>query len=188
MSLKNLKWKGGGANPSGIQSKVFAMLKSDITKFPALNETGSGYEGSFELIAAALALEIYSTQGKGKLDFEQIGEKDCGCFTNKGSFSYPDMDEEACLFVNNTLNDNYIFIAAMYNKGGLISWRVLGSQSMDCEVKITGTSGQKAGEAKGLTIEVSAPDYMALPIYVGTVKTSEGVFDCSTNTFAPAGA
>lgn len=98
--LKNLEWPDGMSNPAGIATKAYYIRKTDIKKFPTKKENPTTpkevvtYVGNFELKSGATAITLYSTQGKGQVDFEITGEKDCKAVTNKATLSYPDMNDE----------------------------------------------------------------------------------------------
>lgn len=193
MSTKNMRWADGKANPSGIGSKIFYIRKSEIKTWPNLKDEIASptdevtYEGDFEMIAGKTALEIYSTQGVGTVTFETVGEKDCKGINNKLSGSYPDLDDAAVAFVKNEVNANGIFIAKHFNAGGIPKWVVIGGQHYDPEITFTGESGAKMGDTKGLKFEVTAGDAVALPRYTGLITLDDGVYNCATDVFTPAG-
>ena len=99
--LESLDWADGQTNPSGIKTKVYYALKRWIKTFPsvaavpALAKDLVIYAGDIEMVTGKKFLELYSTQGTGKVDFEPLGEKDHKMFTNKGSFSFPDISNAA---------------------------------------------------------------------------------------------
>ena len=193
-NLRNLSWKDGQINPSGIKSAAYFFLKSTVKTFPSMPADPKSaaeavtYDGDFELVEGATAIEIYSTQGKGKAEFEGTGEKDCKMVTNKLTLSYPDMNDEAVDFVTSNMNANGIFIVPHYTAGGKVVYVVIGGQHFDSEISITGTTGDAAGSARGLTIEVSAPDFYALPRYTGIIPLPDGTLNCSTGVFTPTAA
>ena len=193
-NLRNLSWKDGQINPSGIKSVVYFFRKADVKTFPTMSAEPKSateavtYDGDFELVEGATAIEIYTTQGKGKAEFEGSGEKDCKMVTNKLTLSYPDMNDEAVDFVNSNINANGIFIATHYTAGGKVAYVVVGGQHFDPEITINGTTGDAAGSARGLTIEVSAPDFYALPRYTGIIPLPEGTLNCATGVFTPTAA
>lgn len=192
MSFKNLDFQGGGANPSGIKSTIYAVLKSEITKFPEVNaaattpqeEAGYKSESDFTLAAGKKWRKIYTTQGVGKVETEPTGEDDCQCIVNKGTFKYPDVDDTAKAFINASLNSAMVAIVPHYTKNG-VRYAVIGGQDFDAKITNKGNSGDKPGSAKGIDIEISAPDYMALPNYLGVIETDDGSLNCATGMFTP---
>lgn len=190
---KDLKWKNGQVNAAGIKSKLFYMDKDDIAKFPTMKDAPTdvkdavSYDGNIEMKTDKFAIEIYTTQGNGSLSFEEAGEKDCAAFNNKGEFNFPDMNDEAVNYVNNSLNSNGIIIAAHYTAGGGVVHVMLGHKEFDAEIKKSGTTGSKIGDSKGIKIEVTAPDFKVLPRYTGTIKLESGIYDCSTGDYAESG-
>lgn len=193
-NLRNLSWNTGQINPSGIKNAAYYFRKIDVKTFPTMAADPKSvaeavtYDGDFELVEGATAIEIYSTQGKGKVEFDTDGDKDCKVVLNKLTLSYPDMSDEAVEFVNANVNGNGIFIVPHYKPGGKVVYVVVGSQHMDAEIKTTGTSGDTPGSARGLTIEVSAPDFYALPRYTGIIPLPDGTLNCSTGVFTPTAA
>lgn len=193
-TLANLDWPDGQSNPAGIKSIAYFISKADITKFPILKSNPASpaelvtLDGDFELAALAKFSTIYTTQGVGKVDWESSGEKDCKAITNKASLSYPDINDQAKAFATQTLNSNTLFIIPHYVAGGKIRYCVLGNKDFDSTVDIKGSSGAKPGDQKGLTIEISAPDFCALPVYTGLIPMEDGTLNCATGEFTPAGA
>lgn len=192
-TLANLEWPDGKTNPSGIKPIAYAVRKSDIVTFPTINADPAApadyiaYDGDFVLKALALFITIYSTQGKGKLTFEPTGEKDCQGFLNKGTLSYPDISDNAKAMALRTINSNIIYIVPHYVSGGEIRYVVLGSENFDSTTTMKGDSGDAFGSAKGVTIEIEAPDFLPLPIYTGLIQIDGGTLNCATGKFTPKG-
>ena len=191
---KDLAWGPGRVNPSGIRTNGFFIDKNDIAVFPQVSETPTtvgeqvSLEGDFVLKAGKFFKRIYTTQGKGKAEFEGMGEKDCQMFNNKCSLSYPDISDEALALAKGTMNSNTIFIPIIRTSGvnrPSIKHVVIGGLEYDTEVKITGTSGDNPGSTKGITVEATAPDFTPLPRYIGEIVCEDGVYDCADGTFTP---
>lgn len=183
--MRNMDWSDGQTNASGIKSIAYAIRKSDIAKFPVLPEGAVVYGGDLEPKEGAKFITIYTTQGKGKVAFEALGEKDCRLFNNKATLSYPDISDEAAMFATGTVNSNVIFIVPHYVAKGKIRYAVIGSEHMDTSIDVKGDSGDAPGSAKATTIELTAPDFVALPSYTGLIVTDEGTLNCGTNVFTP---
>ncbi|MDR0754183.1 MAG: hypothetical protein LBF04_02220 [Prevotellaceae bacterium] len=186
MIFGNILWPEGKVNPSGIKSIAYYIPKSDILSFPTIkNEDAStidaavNYDGDFVLKTGKHFFSIYSTQGKGAYTSEATGEKDCKLFTNKVTLSYPDITDEGRNMMKAFVNANILLIIPLPQN----RFVVLGSEDYDVDSAITGTTGDAPGSAKGLTIEVSAPDVTPFPLYKGELQLEDGVLDCSDGTF-----
>lgn len=194
-TFQNLDFQGGGANPSGIKPIAYAALKSEIDEFPemadviATSAEASGYkaDSDFKLVKDAVFRTIYSTQGVGKAETTTEGEADCQCFTNKVTLKYPDLDDAGKAYLNASLNTSMVVIVPHYTKAG-VRYAVIGGRDFDAKVTNKGNTGDKAGSAKGIDIEISASDYWALPNYNGVIVTDKGSLNCATGVFTPKGA
>lgn len=192
-TFKNLDFIGGGANPSGIKPIAYVVPKSEITAFPVMADAPTtaaelaGYkaDSDFELVTGSKFRTIYSTQGVGKVEVEMSGEDDCQCFTNKATLKYPDIDDAGKAYLNASLNSSMVAVVPHYTKGG-VRYAVIGGRDFDAKVTNKANSGDKPGSAKGIDIEISAPDYWALPNYNGVIETDNGSLNCSTGVFTPA--
>ena len=190
MIFENLVWPAGKVNPSGIKTLVYFIDKSFITAWPAIDPAATTAQGNvtlagdFGLAAGKKWNKLYSTQGKGKVDFEPIGEKDCKMFNNKGTFKFPDISSEAKSLAKSAINSNVVFVVPLPHETEK-RYIVLGSEAYDLEVTIKGDSGDAPGSAKGITIEVTAPDTTPLPNYAGVLTLTDGSLDCETSVFTP---
>ena len=192
-TLANLIWPDGQTNPSGILSKVYYFRKADIKAWPKMKTDPTSaseavtYEGDFEFLEGKTAISIYSTQGTGKAGFDPVGDKDHKMYNNTLALSYPDMNDEGIDFANANVNSNGIFIVPYFVAGGEVKYAVIGGQHFDPVVDVKGTTGDQAGSAKGLNIEVTVPDAYALPRYTGILPLPDGTINCGTGVFTPAG-
>jgi hypothetical protein len=186
--LESLDWADGQSNPSGIKTIVYMALKRWIKTWPkpiaapAKVDDLVVYGGDFEMVAGKTFKDLYTTQGNGKVEFEDVGEKDHKMFNNKGTFSFPDISKKAKGDAVQMLNSNVVFIVALPHPTEK-RYIVLGSEDYDVTIKIKGTSGDKAGSDKGLTFEVEAPDALPLPDYTGAIALTGGSLDCETGVF-----
>ncbi|MDR1554217.1 MAG: hypothetical protein LBS69_12285 [Prevotellaceae bacterium] len=188
MKFGNILWPEGKVNPSGIKSIAYYIPKSDIVTFPTIkNEDATtvaeavNYTGDFVLKTGKFFYSIYSTQGKGAYTSEAMGEKDCKLFTNKVTLSYPDITDEGRNMMKGFVNANILLVIPLPQK----RFVVLGSEDYDVDSAITGTTGDAPGSAKGLTVEISAPDVTPFPLYKGELQLEDGVLDCATGEFTP---
>jgi hypothetical protein len=186
--LESLDWADGQTNPSGTKTKVYFALKRWIKTWPKPIAVPIKvddlvvYAGDFEMVVGKTFKELYSTQGKGKVDFEPMGEKDHQMFTNKGAFSFPDISKAAKGNALQMLNSNVVFIVPLPHPTEK-RFVMLGSEDYDVTVKIKGTSGDKPGSDKGLSFEIEAPDALPLPDYTGALVLTGGSLDCETGIF-----
>jgi hypothetical protein len=151
---------------------------------PATAAENVSLDGDFEMAATKTFMRLYSTQGKGKVTFESIGEKDCKMFMNKGVFKFPDIDNAGKSLAKSSVNANCIFVVPLPHESEK-RYVMLGDDYWDCTVKVTGDSGDEPGSAKGLTIEIEAPATTPLPNYTGILALPDGTLDCATGVFTP---
>lgn len=189
MPLINLDWDDGRTNPSGIKSIAYFVRRSDIAKFPTLAADAAtaaemvGYKDDIVLKTGKKFETIYTTQGVGKVSSEVVGEKDVKQPVNKATLSYPDINDEAKAFATRYCNANMVFIIP-HNTASGVRYAVFGLD-MDASLTPKMESGDKPGSTKGLTIEIEAPDIVALPNYLGVIETATGSLNCSTGVFTP---
>ena len=181
----NLPKPGTNANASGIKVKVYYCPKSDILTFPkvsaiplTLDETVKISE-DFVMVTGKKFFELHSTQGKGKVEFESIGEAPHQVITNKGTFSFPDINDAAKAFAKAALNDDIVYVVQLLHQTETC-YVLLGNEDYETETKIKGTSGDKPGSAKGLDFTVTATDYTPLPTYAGALLIAGFSIDCAT--------
>ena len=188
--FESLGWTDGKVNPSGIKNEAFFCPKTDIATIPPFNDDplNSGenvsLNGDFEMVAGKTFQRIYSTQGKGKVSFESIGEKDCKMFTNKGLLKFPDISDEGKSMAKSAVNANVIWIIPLPHETEK-RYVVLGDDYWDSESKVSGDSGDAPGSDKGITIEIEAPSTTPLPNYKGILQLPDGTLDCATGVFTP---
>ncbi len=188
--MQSLPWANGQINPSGIKTKIYWAPKSwiksmpRIAALPASVDENVNVAGDFEMVAGKTFLELYSTQGKGKLTFEAMGEKDHKMFLNKGSFSFPDISAAGRSMAKQTINSNIVMIVVLPHETEK-RYIMLGDDDYDVTVTIKGDSGDKPGSEKGITIEIEVPSTTPLPGYTGQLVLADGVLDCETGVFTP---
>lgn len=189
--FESLGWADGKINPSGIKTEVFFIPKTDIVSFPKMKAApvsaadNVSLDGDFVLKAGKKWNRLYSTQGKGKVDFEPIGEKDCKMFMAKGMFKFPDLDNAAKNLAKSAVNANVVYVVCLPHETEK-RYVVIGDEYYDVTTNVKGTSGDAPGSDKGVTIEVEAPATTPLPNYTGEILLSDGSLDCATGLFTPA--
>ncbi|MBR6457597.1 MAG: hypothetical protein IKS71_03265 [Bacteroidales bacterium] len=185
----NLNFQLGKVNPSGIGSTIYRIRKSDIVSWPTIaNDPDASpapavkdlsvYKGDFVLKTGKYFDKIYSTQGKGSISSEPIGETDCMMFNNNGVFSFPDLTPEALAFVKSAVNDDYVYIVPAAGR-----YHIIGSPDYRCKTSAPSNSGDEPGSAKGVTINVTCPDVTPLPLYEGDIVLSDGTLDAADGSF-----
>ena len=185
--LSDIGFPIGSVNPSGIKDTVYAIPKQFITNWPTIVddfETAvsikkyTTLEGNFQLKAGKTWIRIYTTQGKGKINFETQGETDCKMVVNKATLSYPKITDEARALAKFAINGDLVYCVKHDGK-----YYIIGSEDYRSESTPTGDSGDAPGSSKGLPFEISCPDVTPLPRYEGTLVLSDGTLDCSDGSF-----
>ena len=191
VTLSDINFKIGSVNPSGISDEIYFIPKQEITGWPTMsndfdtaesNAAYSNYTGNFTLATGKVWHRLYSTQGKGKITWEYTGETDCKVVVNKASLSYPKLTDDIRAFAKFASNGDFVFIVKHDDK-----YYVIGNPDYRATVTPNGDSGDAAGSAKGVTIEIECPDVTPLPTYSGTLALSDGSLNCSTGVFTPTG-
>lgn len=188
--FKSLEWADGQINPSGIKTIVYYAPKSWIKTFPRIvspvltSEENIVVAGDFEMVTGKTFLKLYSTQGKGKVDWEPMGEKDHKMFLNKGSFSFPDIGVDARSTAKQTINSNIVVIVALPHESEK-RFIMIGDADYDVTVTIKGTTGDKPGSEKGITFDIEAPCTTPMPGYAGALPLADGILDCESGVFTP---
>lgn len=184
----SLTWTDGQINPSGIKTTLYYCPKAYISSFPKVKTSPASaaenvsLDGDFTMVALKTFLTLYSTQGKGKVSWESLGEKDCKMFKNKGTFKFPDISDEAKSMAKEFINANCVFVVPLPHESEF-RYVVLGDADYDVSVTISGDSGDEPGSAKGLTIEIEAPCTTPLPNYKGDLVLAGGTLDCATGVY-----
>lgn len=185
--LSDIGFPIGSVNPSGIKDTVYAIPKQYIKRWPDIVddfETAvsikkyTTLDGSFELKKGKTWIRIYSTQGKGKINFETQGETDCKMVVNHATLSYPKITDEARALAKFAINGDLVYCVKHDGK-----YYIIGSEDYRAESTPTGDSGDAPGSAKGMPFEISSPDVTPLPRYEGTIVLCDGTLDCSTGEF-----
>jgi hypothetical protein len=193
--LASLEWADGQINPSGIATEVYYALKSEIktmariqrTPAPATAEENVNLSGDHEMQPGKYFKKLYSTQGNGKVNWENLGEKDHKMFVNKGKFSFPDISAIGKSFAKQSINSNCVFVVKLPHESE-VRYIQIGDADWDVTVTIKGDSGDKPGSAKGLDIEIESPCATPLPGYTGALVLEDGTLDCETGVFTESGS
>jgi hypothetical protein len=189
MNLADIDFKIGSVNPSGISQEVYFIPKQHITAWPDMandfdtasdaddyTQYGATSANDFTLAAGKYWNKLYTTQGKGKISWEYTGETDCKVVLNKASLSYPKITNDIRAFAKFASNGDFVFVVKHDGK-----YYVIGSPDYRATLTPNGDSGDAAGSAKGVTIEIECPDVTPLPTYVGKIQISQYVYlDCLT--------
>lgn len=192
MNHTDITFEIGSVNPSGISDEVYFIPKQDIAAFPTITDdfataaTETAYAsltGDFTLKTSKTWTRMYNTQGKGKVTFEYQGETDCKTVVNKLSMVYPKINVSGRAMSKAMANGDYVFVAKHDGK-----YYLIGSRDYRAVCSISGDSGDAAGSAKGITVNIECPDTTPLPEYSGDIVLSDGTLDCSAGTFTPSGS
>lgn len=192
MDIGNLDWINGSVNPSGINTIAYRIRRDYITSWPSITdnpedtttvEQYANHTGDFVLVAGKKWEKIYSTQGKGKVFFEPVGETDCSMYNNKATLSFPDINDKARAYAKDSANGDYVYVIPTPNK----RFHVIGNEDYRVVTKIQGDSGDAPGSSKGITINLECPSVTPLPRYSGVINMAEGDLDCDTGVFTPSG-
>lgn len=187
VAIANANFTIGQANGSGIGKYVYFIPSDYIYGWPSISDnivdavTAAhyvGYEGDFVVASGAYWIRIYNTQGEGSVVAEPIGDRDCRMYSNRLTYRFPKLTDEAAVLSNAVVNGDGVFIA--WHDG---AYRVIGHKHYRCDVTPDVTSGDAAGSSKGITFEAECPDYKALPVYRGHLMLQDGILDCATDTF-----
>ena len=190
MDTNDIRFKLGSVNPSGISDEVYYIAKQFISAFPTIKDDFdeatdadeyAQYDGNFGLKDGKTWNRLYSTQGKGKISWEYQGETDCKVVVNKATLYYPKITNEARAFAKFASNGDFVFCVKHDGK-----FYIIGNKDYRATLTPNGDSGDAAGSAKGITIEIECPDTTPLPTYVGTIALSDGTLNCSTGVFTAA--
>ena len=184
--MNDINFKLGSVNPCGISDAVFYIPKHYIRRWPTIEDDIEAlmqghyaeYDGDFELQPGCWWSRIYNTQGKGKISWEYQGEVDCKVVVNKGTLSYPKLTNEIRAFAKFASNGDFVF--CIKHDG---HYHIIGNRDYRATVTPNGDSGDTAGSAKGVTIDIECPDTTPLPTYKGVIVLADGILDCDTDTF-----
>ena len=191
MNCDDIRFKLGSVNPSGISDEVYYIAKQYIKTWPTIEDdfdeaadadAYAQYDGSFELVTGQKWARFYSTQGKGKISWEYQGETDCKVVVNKATLSYPKLTNEVRAFAKFASNGDFVFCVKHDGK-----YYIIGDKDYRATLTPNGDSGDAAGSAKGVTMDIECPGTTPLPTYVGTIDLSDGTLNCSTGVFTPTG-
>lgn len=194
MNLADINFEIGSVNPCGISDELYYIPKNQIINWPTIANSmeeatdldsyvqyGGSTANDFTIESGAKWLRLYNTQGKGKITWEYAGETDCKVVTNKASLSYPKITNEIRAFAKYASNGDFVFVVKHDGK-----YYVVGSPDYRATVTPNGDSGDAAGSAKGVSIEIECADVTPLPTYTGELTLTDGSLDCATGTFTPS--
>ena len=184
--MNDIDFKLGSVNPCGISEAVFYIPKHYIRRWPTIEDEFEAmmqgryaeYDGDFELQQGRWWSRLYNTQGKGKISWDYQGEVDCKVVVNKASLSYPKITTEIAAFAKFASNGDFVFCIKHDSK-----YYIIGNKDYRATLTPNGDSGDAAGSAKGVTIDVECPDTTPLPTYKGVIVLADGILDCETDTF-----
>ena len=184
--MNDISFKLGSVNPSGISDAVFYIPKHYIRRWPTIEDAFEAlmegryaeYDGDFELQPGCWWNRFYSTQGKGKIDWDYQGETDCKVVVNHATLSYPKLANEVRAFAKFASNGDFVFCIKHDGK-----YYIIGNRDYRATITPNGDSGDSPGSAKGVTMDIQCPDTTPVPTYKGKIVLVDGILDCETDTF-----
>lgn len=197
IELSDINFSIGSVNPSGIGDTIYFIPRKDIIAFPwitdemdeaILKDGYSSYgnfmgddreeDNHFILHEGKYWYRMYTTQGKSKMSWDVTGERDHKVVLNKAQFYYPKLNVLIVTLAKMANNGDFVFVVRHDGR-----YYVVGSRKYRATLQLEGNSGDAAGSAKGVTINVESADTTPLPVYKGALLMQQGVIDCNENTF-----
>lgn len=171
VDFADLDFPDGGDNDAGIASYIYLAKVKDVLNWPTLPPTPTTLAqkvtltGNFEMKEGKRFYKLYCTRDKGDLNSDMVGEMDSKSAENKLKIFIPRTTPENIGFLEECKNTNVVAISV--ERDG--SMRVIGSELLPAKL-FTGKagSGSKAGDAKGIDVEISSVGRIA-PFYTGTI-------------------
>lgn len=182
-NFDNLDWVDGQKSIPGIYPDLYFIPKSDIVTWPALPAAPASaadevtYAGDFVLAALATWKKINCIDVKSQPQSEPQGEVRCKSFNNKMTIVVSLTEEKATAFAKLANNTDLVYIYREKDSG---KWRVVGCEMFSSETKATLNIGSTPTGDRGVTIEVSASDYIPFPFYDGSIVGDDGDVNPST--------
>lgn len=176
-NFDNLDWVDGSKSVPGIYPEVYYIPKSKIVSWPELPAAPASaaqevtYVGDFTLEDLATWKKINCIDVKSPATAEAQGEIRCKSFNNKMSIVSSLTEEKASAFAKLGNNTDLVWIFKERNSG---KFRVCGSEMFSTETKVGMNIGSTPTGERGITIEVSASDYIPFPFYDGAIVTDDG--------------
>jgi hypothetical protein len=144
-----------------------------IDNFPALpaNPLNAAEEVTlpaspgFTFLAGGHFFQIYSTMETSFVTDEVQGEVDGQSFINKAEIFFPGTDKEVLAFAKAVNNSKMVFIFEEVSGRK----RVIGNPGWPARCKPKITTGQKAADRKGMTMEIFSYSYTPAPLYEGPI-------------------
>ena len=97
---------------------------------------------------------------------------------NRASMVYPKINIDIAAFAKFSSNGDFVIVVKHDGK-----YYVIGHRDYRATVTPNGDSGDAAGSAKGVTVDVECTDTTPLPTYKGKIILPDGILDCNTDTF-----
>ena len=183
--MNDIMFKLGSVNPSGIDDEAYLIPKKSIRQWPTIEDdflfmgdNYAEYDGDFVLRDGCCWTRLYNTQGEGKVSWDYLGERDCMVVVNRASMVYPKINIDIAAFAKFSSNGDFVIVVKHDGK-----YYVIGHRDYRATVTPNGDSGDAAGSAKGVTVDVECTDTTPLPTYKGKIILPDGILDCNTDTF-----
>ena len=163
MDLADIRFKLGSVNPCGISDEIYFIPKSFITAWPTIEDDFDAAQDGDEYAQYDGSFTLAAGKTWTRLYSTQ----------GKGKISWE---------YQGASNGDFVFCVKHDGK-----FYIIGSPDYRATLTPNGDSGDSAGSAKGITIEIECPDTTPLPTYVGNIVLADGTLNCSTGVFTPTG-
>ena len=164
----HVEWDEGQDNMGSIQTTVFYAALSDFESLKPINPNPTNFSEAVQISAKHVFKagkgfkRLYSTEEKGMLEDESVGETDSKSFRNKLKIFHPGTKIQALGFARWANNTGLILLAK--EADGQI--RQIGSEGFPARIETNNiTTGETAEGPKGMTMEASCPSPTPAPIY-----------------------
>ncbi len=177
--LKSMKWCQGKTVKPGIRRRIFAIIESQILKWPAIKRdtlgrvSSSVLQGSFQLVEGAKWAVIEHLPAKAEFKSETQGEYPSQTFKVNGSVVHPGVGEEAADATAAFLNSNCVFLVE--DMDGRL--RLIGSEDYDTVTTVSRDNGQGPTGNAGTTIAFEASMEADAFFYEGEIVTEDGTIN-----------
>lgn len=178
MNIENLEFTPGQKNIPGLKTIGYFVPKSHIDHFPVIVDAPATKEEEFTLpdtpgftlLAGKKWYEIYSTQGKAKVESEPQGELDNESCKIKAEMFHPGTKAEAIAFAKQAMRDDFVYIFPDHHGNKI----VVGNPNFRTITKPSFGSGDAVTSTRGWMISIEVDDEIPLTLYDGAITPVSG--------------
>jgi hypothetical protein len=172
MFLQPVVYEVGQDNMAGIFGKIFAAPTSWIANIPA--PVNGEIVGDITMKSGYNFVDVYHTQGTGRLDFEGQGERDGGSLKNSVEWNVPALKGDNLAFANAILNGPYIVLCFDADGNCFMLGSIVYTQGIAVEFPayretLKGTTGMKATDVRGVNYKMTADTPKSPYVYKGDI-------------------